>query len=466
VFVYERIVPGYCDDWGDNCYPGQTVSGFLSISDSIIFDNTAGYGGGIYGNGNSVQITRSTISGNTALGSGGGVFVYKVYDYPSEYPRGGLLVSDSIVSENTAGGSGGGVAGTFRISTSVISENVAGESGGGLAGEASSLTDSTISGNVAMSGGGLALRGKATIDTTTISGNTAYDQGGGLYNTFGEIHLAHTTVAGNSAARGGGVFSAGFLCPDPVYCPGTPAIGTVEFAGSIIASNSGDNCSSSDVGEEVDLIIDSGHNFADDYSCPSGFQTLTGLDPVLRDNGGPTMTHALYPVSSAIDTGGHDCRSTDQRGVPRPYDGDGDGDAACDAGAFEFDGLVVDVDIKPDSYPNSINPYSRGLIPVAILGSDTLDVADVDVTTLAFGPGGPPTAHDLTDSFTYNDHLQDVNLDGFTDLVTHYRTRDTGVVCGDESATRGRNRPVSRAFGLWLLEPRSIKCGGTHDQAT
>ena len=72
---------------------------------------------------------------------------------------------------------------------------------------------------------------------------------------------------------------------------------------------------------------------------------------------------------------------------------------------------------------------------VAILGSDTFDVADIDVTTLTFGSGGATPAHNLTDSFTYNDHLQDVNLDGYMDLMTHYRNRDTGIFCGDESAT-------------------------------
>jgi hypothetical protein len=90
--------------------------------------------------------------------------------------------------------------------------------------------------------------------------------------------------------------------------------------------------------------------------------------------------------------------------------------------------LPISIDIKPDGHPNSVNPYSRGVIPVAILGSDTFDVADVDVTTLAFGPGGAPIAH-------RKGHLQDVDYDGITDLVAHYRTQDTGIACGDESAT-------------------------------
>ena len=97
--------------------------------------------------------------------------------------------------------------------------------------------------------------------------------------------------------------------------------------------------------------------------------------------------------------------------------------------------LGIDIDIHPDSYPNSINPRSRGVVPVAILGSATFDVTAVDVTTLSFGPAGASPFHRLNDPFTYNDHLRDVNFDGYLDLVTHYRTQNTGIACGDESAT-------------------------------
>ena len=50
------------------------------------------------------------------------------------------------------------------------------------------------------------------------------------------------------------------------------------------------------------------------------------------------------------------------------------------------------------------------------------------MNTLAFGRGAAPIAH-------LNGHLQDVDLDGIMDLVTHYLTLDTGIACGDESAT-------------------------------
>ena len=94
----------------------------------------------------------------------------------------------------------------------------------------------------------------------------------------------------------------------------------------------------------------------------------------------------------------------------------------------------IGIDIKPGSDRNSINPNSKGVIPVAILGSATFDVATVDVNALAFGSDEATPAHDLTDPVVYADHLKDVNSDGFMDLVTHYRTQDTGIAKDDTEA--------------------------------
>ncbi len=112
--------------------------------------------------------------------------------------------------------------------------------------------------------------------------------------------------------------------------------------------------------------------------------------------------------------------------------------------------IPVSIEIKPGSDPNSINPKSNGVVPVAILGSATFDVADVDVTTLAFGPAGVSPRHDLTDPDVVFEHTHeevcdesgencvweelDVNGDGFADLVSHYRQKETGLAPGNTEA--------------------------------
>jgi arylsulfatase A-like enzyme len=90
--------------------------------------------------------------------------------------------------------------------------------------------------------------------------------------------------------------------------------------------------------------------------------------------------------------------------------------------------IEIAIDIKPDGDPNSINPSLEGDVPVAIRGSEDFDVADVDVTTLAFGPGAAPIDH------SHGPHFEDLDGDGLTDLTAHYRIEETGIAFGDMSA--------------------------------
>jgi hypothetical protein len=85
-------------------------------------------------------------------------------------------------------------------------------------------------------------------------------------------------------------------------------------------------------------------------------------------------------------------------------------------------------DIKPGSDPNSINLNSNGVVPIALLGSAEVNIGDVNVATLEFHDTSP--VHDLSDPLVYTGHLEDVNLDGYMDLVSHYRAKDSDISHG------------------------------------
>jgi len=111
-------------------------------------------------------------------------------------------------------------------------------------------------------------------------------------------------------------------------------------------------------------------------------------------------------------------------------------DDGSECGTQRISVTLGDLDIKPGSYPNSINTKKGGVTPVAILGTEDLAVEDIDVETIVFyaaaGTEVAP-AHNLTDPDVFADHLQDVNFDGNLDLVCHFKTKDadwTGYTVG------------------------------------
>lgn len=87
--------------------------------------------------------------------------------------------------------------------------------------------------------------------------------------------------------------------------------------------------------------------------------------------------------------------------------------------------VVVEIDIKPCSNPNSFNINGHGTIPVAVLGSAEFDVTTIDVTTLHFsgltvGVRGRDKLMVSYADVTGPGDLEGCYPDGFTDLVVHF----------------------------------------------
>jgi CSLREA domain-containing protein len=234
----------------------------------------------------------------------------------------------AITGGNT-NGSGGGlstIAGNLTMTGVQISGNYAAIGGGGLyvaGGGSLTLAQSAVTGNSSDgSGGGLLVQGTATLANVTISGNTA-GSGGGIVG-LGVATLTNVTVANNHATGSGGGLNGG---------PANFTLLNTILAGNT-AAVAGPNCGYG--------LTSQGHNLIDNLAdcAVSGATTgnitgqAAGLLP-LALNGAATLTHALAPGSPALEAG--TCAlPADQRGVPRPQDGDLDQAPACDIGAYEF----------------------------------------------------------------------------------------------------------------------------------
>jgi len=196
---------------------GIYSQGTVAISNSTISGNSADYGAGIgIGSSGLLTVTNSTISGNfgasTLKSQGGGI-----------YNKGTVNIASSTISGNSVRGDGGGLYnrfGTMTVTNSTISNNIISgngqNKGGGIFNNQGvlTLTNSTVSGNTTGNqGGGISSNGAGstlTVTNSTISGNTANSYGGAI-STDNLANISNTTISGNSAGKGGGIHNTGTI---------------------------------------------------------------------------------------------------------------------------------------------------------------------------------------------------------------------------------------------------------------
>lgn len=282
-----------------------------------VADGAAGSGGGLFNLDGVVTIDSVHFEMNEAVRAGGGI----------EALNGTTMVSNSLFLSNDcsaegmvaafAPGNGGAVhvtgTGIFTFMTSTAEMNKAGNEGGGLWGANAgvlNIVQSTVNDNTAPKGAGLFLQGGGPdtgillVDRSTIAMNFG-TTGGGVQVNGGMATLAASTIAGNSATdQGGGVFlMSGSVSANSTLVADNSAPMAADFSGmftSAMFSLVEDGMGASGITDGVD-----GNRVGAD----------PGLMP-LMDNGGPTMTMGLLCGSIAINAGDPMLLDNDQRDLP------------------------------------------------------------------------------------------------------------------------------------------------------
>ncbi len=333
---------------------GLFVSGQLSrltVDRCIFSDNQASslisFGGAIsISTANSpdiiIDIQASLFSNNIASDNGGAIDNSSVSG-TLQIDR-CLFVGNQVTDTNTNNGGGAlslSLSGTTFIRHSSFENNTSGRDGGAiqrhspsfvLSGNFLTIEHCSITGNSAGDRGGGIFDldggpGLTTIRNTTISGNRADGSGGGLYSgSVFTTNLDFVTITQNSADNdndsngdGGGILAGGF--------------NTFNIQNSIIQGNTDKSTPTNDDCITLIGVANSlgGNVFGLNTGCPvdPNDTTLSANLGPLQNNGGDTLTHALLPGSAAIDFAVCGAITTDQIDQPRD-------DGFCDSGAFEF----------------------------------------------------------------------------------------------------------------------------------
>ena len=96
----------------------------------------------------------------------------------------------------------------------------------------------------------------------------------------------------------------------------------------------------------------------------------------------------------------------------------------------EHEHMHVAIDIRPGSYPNPIKLTSSGSVPVALLGSAEFDVISVNPDSATFGR----VHHHEDGASPLRYAYEDVNLDGFLDIIFKFKISEIGLEPTDTEA--------------------------------
>jgi hypothetical protein len=245
--------------------------------------------------GQPVSISGLTLAYGFTTASGGAIFNADAK----------LTVSGSLLFGNSS-------------STDQIGGGAIADAGAYANGSQTTIVDSTITGNSAINGfaggvgGGMQI---GNVVNSTISGNYAYQDGGGLFSNDDGGNFQNSTVAGNYAYGSGGGIANG------------TGGATTAIENSIVGDNFAGSANPDLLGANT---FDAEFSLLENISGVTINSTVTGsnisgTDPALPAyayfDGGTTPTMVPAPNSPVIDKGKTAAAvSADQRGEPRPFD--------------------------------------------------------------------------------------------------------------------------------------------------
>ena len=355
---------------------GVNASDSLSLVRTEITDNEAGGNAGGFRclnaiGGCALTLEDSTVTGNSAQSEGGGGFVYAKYESQA------ISINNSTISANSAG-YGGGLyaeldnASLVTLQNSTISANEA-EAGGGLyitsTGGGSTdksivLNGVTLAANIAtQSGGGAYLNNPDDDNSMTVLASASILQAN-TSGSGGDIEGPNIINQNSSRTKPSRVERAQQALRELTIAE-QEALGLLpEEILAIARQRDRDAQPSGTLGQiSADLSFTLLGTEPDNIpiTLDSASQNVLGSDALLgplQNNGGLTPTHLAGLGSPAIDLvpiGDAGCGSslaTDQRGEPRPFG------PACDAGSVEGAPTVL-----PESVPvPTLNHWATGIL--------------------------------------------------------------------------------------------------------
>jgi hypothetical protein len=288
---------------------------------------------------------------------------------------------------------GGGVFSNVRdamVTYNRIELNSADE-GGGIcvyAGDCQTVTRNTIDGNTAIRGGGV-YSNWCDVVANTITNNCAAEAGGGIY---GDAPAMSNLIAGNSAALG-----SGFCCTSggslwcntfagnqggggALFWPGTYYVGVVD---NIVAFNESGLVGSGTLGQMQSNCVYGNALF--DYQGVDPGEGDINEDPLFVDPA--DGDYHILPESPCLDTAYYDPwypygEERDMDGEPRYMDGNGDAVAQLDIGADEHlpDPLITTA--PADLFLPGWSWFSIPLVPLG--SSEASDVLGFDARNRVF----------------------------------------------------------------------------------